>query len=939
MKKMTFIAALLGATYFANGQVGIGTPTPAEASMLHINADNKGVIIPNVKLQSTTDVATIVGTEVESLLVYNTATAGNVTPGFYYWVPEQTSPVVAAHWERIVNQTQLDEAIANITNVQADLAKVIALLKVAFPANNLVNPAVTGDTHGGGMVFTPGTTPTIEYVYFDGTNYVKKDITSDIMNLIKGAESKTTVIEFPAASGKYYYISEETIQANAGVVPTSPFSTGTTLRPGVILLDVPQSVITNFQTILDGTTTIVKPGGSFYTVEEIIKMIASQVEGNVIYTNIGTTGAPNWVFQYWSDAANAGAGGYITINLTDLVGAAQSKTALVKTNTANAPVKQYFVSETYLIANGGAIPSQAIVNGWTSSTLPAGIFEIDIVAGVATNIQTILDQTVTITEDGKTFTTVEQYIQYIASKGDANVGYTVAGITAGNNNGVAIPANSFYYINQTTGNKVFIDLASIVKQNETKTKLITIGTKQYYVSESYTGTTDPTTGTEAGVYEINFIDGIVNNFNEFITSTVTGGGTNYTTVEEYIEYISQNNLANGVTRIVLNASQASFEQWNNATNTWVPVANTAFSTIVKANETVTTMTLNADGTYTYRNEAGADVVVNIPASVIQELGDIIEATTTFNNSSATTLVEYIQNMINNTDLPEGTVTAEIVNGNIVFSIIDANGASTVVPSTAFNNIVKSNESLTTIGKSTNNSAYAQVLVDPKAAQKVVYEYLTESATVKNYIDVTADVEWSIENNTDVKNAIEEIINNLLNQGGNVYFTRTAIAAGTPAGQLEIPAFSFYTVNATTGVKELVDIAQTIVNAITNATTVQKQEIKNQLGDTYNDTTVTNTGDTWIDGGKIYAGVYAATVTGGTANVSTISLTPPAGTTALGKIVSIKLLDNDNNIISTSITDVALSGNNLSFRIGTGNMYNVLSPSDLSIKVVVEFSAQ
>lgn len=813
MKKMTFLAALLGVTQFSNAQVGIGTSNPADAVQLEISATNKGVLIPRVQLTNLTTFSPITGAAVESLLVYNTATAADVTPGFYYWVP--VNGTVAAHWERIVNQTQLDEAIGDITDLQGDVSKIIALLKVAFPANNLVDPIVTGDTFGGGMVFTPGTTPTIEYVYFDGTNYVKKDITTDIINLIKGAESKTTFIEFPAASGKYYYISEETINANNGVIPTSPFSTGTTLRPGVILLDVPQSVITNFQTILDGTTTIVKPGGSFYTVEEIIKMIASQVEGNVIYTNIGTTGAPNWVFQYWSDAANAGAGGYITINLTDLVGAAQSKTALVKTNTANAPVKQYFVSETYLIANGGTIPSQTIVNGWTSSTLPAGIFEIDIVAGVATNIQTILDQTVTITEDGKTFTTVEQYIQYIASKGDANVGYTVAGITAANNNGVAIPANSFYYINQTTGNKVFIDLASIVKQNETKTKLITIGTKQYYVSESYTGTTDPTTGTEDGVYEIDFVGGIINNFEEFVTNNVvTVDGDTYNTVEEYIEYISQNNLANGVTRIVLNAGQASFEQWNNATNTWVPVANAAFSTIVKANETETNIQKVQTGT--------------------TQAGDVEISYNYFNETSGTT-------------------------------------------------------------------------------------------TPQQSIDLNGDVLNLIEGNTDIQNAITNILNN----GGNVYYGDHDSNPGTPN--------VFYTI--VNNVKTPIDISEVVVNAITNATTVQKQNIKNELGDTYSETTITNTGDTWIDGGKIYAGIYDATVTGGTANVSTINLTPPAGTTALGKIVSIKLLNNDNNIINTSTTDVALSGNNLSFRIGTGNMYNVLSPSDLSIRVVVEFSAQ
>lgn len=811
MKKMTFIAALLGVTQFSNAQVGIGTATPADASQLEISATNKGVLIPRVVLTNTTTFSPITGTAVESLLVYNTATAADVTPGFYYWVP--ANGTVVAHWERIVNQTQLDEAIGDITDLQGDVTKIINLLKVAFPSNNLVDPVVTGDTFGGGMVFIPGTTPTIEYVYFDGTNYTKKDITTDIMNLIKGAESKTTFIEFPAASGKYYYISEETINENNGVVPTSPFSTGTTLRPGVILLDVPQSVISNFQTILDGTTTIVKPGGTFYTVEEIIKMIASQVDGNVVYRNIGTTAAPNWVFQYWSDTANAGAGGYVTINLTDLVGAAQSKTALVKTNTANAPVKQYFVSETYLIANGGTIPSQTVVNGWTPGTLPAGVFEIDIVAGVATNIQTILDQTVTITEDGKTFTTVEQYIQYIASKSDANVGYTVAGITAANNDGVAIPANSFYYIDQITGNKVFIDLASIVKQNETKTKLITIGTKQYYVSESYTGTTDPTTGAEGGVYEINFVDGIVNNFNEFITSTVIGGGTNYTTVEEYIEYISQNNLANGVTRIVLNAGQASFEQWNNTTNTWVAVANTAFSTIVKANETVTTINKVQTGT-----------------------------------------------------APAGDV-------------------------------------------------------------EITYNYFNETSggtTPQQSIELNGDVLNLIEGNTDIQNAITNILNN----GGNVYYGDHDSSAATPN--------VFYTI--VNNVKTPIDISEVVVNAISNATTVQKQEIKNQLGDTYNTTTVTNTGDTWIDGGKIYAGIYTATVTGGTANVSPITITPVAGTT-IGNIVSIKLLSDDNNIINTSTTDVALSGSNLSFRIGTGNMYNVLSPSDLSIRVVVEFSAQ
>ncbi len=578
MKKIILSAVFLGTAYFSHAQVGIGTSEPASSSMLEISATNKGVLIPRVALTSTTSFSTISGTETESLLVYNTATAGTgntaVMPGFYYWVAQNGA--VVAHWERIVNQSQLDDALANITNVQADLAKIINLLKVAFPANNLVDPVVTGDTFGGGMVFTPGANPTIEYVYFDGTNYVKKDITNDIKSLIRGTESKTM---------------------------------------------------------------------------------------------------------------------------------------LVKTNVANAAMKQYYLSETYIQSVTDAsgvvtLPTQATINGWTPGTLPAGVYEIDIVAGVATNFETILDQTTTI---------------------------------------------------ETT-----------------------------------------TPGT-------------------------------YYTVEEYIEYISMNALENGITKIVLDGTgQASFQQWNSTTKTWVPVANTAFKDIVTANETQTT-----------------------------------------------------------------------------------------------------------IAKSTDNAAYTQVTSDPKAIDKIVYEYVTENASVKNYIDVTADVQWSIENNANVQNAIT----NLLNQGGNVYFTKVDIAAGTPAGQLAIPAFSFYTINPSTGVKELIDIAQTIVNAITNATAVQKQAIKNQLGDNFSSTTVVNTGDTWIDGGFIYKGIFNATVTQNTANVSTITLDDMGGT--IGDVVGITILNaSTNQIINTATTSVSVSGDLLSFKIGTGNMFVVLPEAvgaNFSIKVIVEYS--
>lgn len=585
MKKITLIVALLGTFYSANAQVGIGTSTPASASYLDITSSNKGILIPRISLNSTLDFNPISGTPIESLLIYNTSTqagTNGVSPGFYYWVAANGS--VAAHWERIVNQEQLDAALGNITDLQGDMQKLIDLLKVAYPANNLVTPAVTGDASGGGMVFTPGNPPTIEYVYFDGTDYVKKNITTDLLNMIKGSESKTM---------------------------------------------------------------------------------------------------------------------------------------FVQTNTANAPVSQYFLSEAYVqtitdpITGVVTLPSQTIINGWTAGTLPVGVYQIDVVAGVSSNFETILDQTTTIVK-----------------------------------------------------------------------------------------TTGPTT---------------------------------YYTVEEYIEFLSQNSLQNGTTKIVYDTNNnAEFQTWNNTTNTWEAVTNDKFKKIVTDNETETA-----------------------------------------------------------------------------------------------------------IGKSEANAAYVAVSIDPKAVDKVVYEYLTENASVKNYMDITADVEWSIENNTAVQNAVEEIVNNLLNQGGNVYFTRTAIGSGTPVGQLAIPAFSFYTVNAS-GIKELADITQTVINAITNASPEQKQEIKNQLGNNMSTVTLVNTGDTWVDGGKIYRGIFTASIAQGSANVSAVPLTQPAGTT-IGDVVGIKIFNAaTNDLINTATTDVNLStAGVLTFKIGTGNWYQVLpeaQTASFNVKVVVDYSA-
>lgn len=555
MKRIILTAALLGVSYFANAQVGIGTPTPAAASQLDVVAEDKGVLIPRVELRSIDEFSPIQGTKVNSLLVYNTITAGSadkvVIPGFYYWFNDR--------WERIVNQTQLNDAIDNVEDLQGDVNNIINLLKVAFPSNNLVDPSVDGDTHGGGMVFIPGdgsTTSKIQYVYFDGENYVTKDITAEIEAIIQGAESKTTIIESPADSGKYYYISEETIAANNNQVPSSPFEDdGTTLRAGVVLIDVPTSVVNNFETILDGTTTIVKPGTTeeYYTVEEIIKLIASEVDGNVIYKNIGDETNPNWVFQYY-------------------------------------------------------------------------------------NVDT----------------------------------------------------------------------------------------------------------------------------------------------EEY--------------------------------------------------------------------------------------DDI-----------------------------------------------------------SFDDLVKANETRTSLARSENGAAYAEVTTDPKEATKVTYEYSPEKGN-KNYIDVTADVKYSIENNEDVKNAITDVLNQLLTQGGNVYYTKDKIENSDNEG-VEVPANSLFTIEIVNGeeVKMPIDISGSVIEAITN----NSQTIKNILGDQINSTTVVKTGDTY-NGKDVYVYANETSIAANSAETSGVSI---PGDIVPGAVIGIKVIDGKG--ISSNVTDIVISGQDINFNIGTGNMYNILGAG--TYQVIVEFT--
>lgn len=91
MMKNKLLPGFLVAFALFHAQVGIGNnvTTFDDSEVLKIESPNKGVLFPNVSLQSLTNAAPVVN-PANSLIVYNTNTTTG--KGFYYWANNQWNP-------------------------------------------------------------------------------------------------------------------------------------------------------------------------------------------------------------------------------------------------------------------------------------------------------------------------------------------------------------------------------------------------------------------------------------------------------------------------------------------------------------------------------------------------------------------------------------------------------------------------------------------------------------------------------------------------------------------------------------------------------------------------------------------------------------------------------------------------------------------------------
>ena len=83
-KKIIFLSAVLfSAVMSAQVKIGGTDGTPNPNAMLDVEATDKGMLLPRLALEETVD-STPLSAHVAGMTVYNTATANDVVPGFYY---------------------------------------------------------------------------------------------------------------------------------------------------------------------------------------------------------------------------------------------------------------------------------------------------------------------------------------------------------------------------------------------------------------------------------------------------------------------------------------------------------------------------------------------------------------------------------------------------------------------------------------------------------------------------------------------------------------------------------------------------------------------------------------------------------------------------------------------------------------------------------------
>ncbi|WP_010250090.1 hypothetical protein [Myroides injenensis] len=251
-------------------------------------------------------------------------------------------------------------------------------------------------------------------------------------------------------------------------------------------------------------------------------------------------------------------------------------------------------------------------------------------------------------------------------------------------------------------------------------------------------------------------------------------------------------------------------------------------------------------------------------------------------------------------------------------------------------VVRSAESKTSISRRVDTKtigSYVLSTTEPVLKEgAIVYKYSAEDDEdgnpVNYYINMSSDIYNAIENNKEVKEIINNTVNQYMSKGGNVYF-------GTIPGK-EINGEVLYRKEVDDKGNEtikVIDIAESILNIFNDNSSKIVQEIKNQLG--YNVTTaVVSTGNKF-EGKQIMT--FKGTVKINNLDAETGGVLIPGDyQTKIDKVYAIKLFDPKGNALNVATTDVDVVNGVIEFSLGSGNYYTTLPAGNYS--AVIEFTA-
>lgn len=186
--RLLTIAFVLSGVMTSQAQIGIGTLDPNDASMMEISSTNKGILIPRIALNNSTDTTTIVSGNVNSLLVFNTTSNDQLQPGYYYWYNDEWKRLFATGDEipeTITTLHALDAAVYEYTsedgtlttiNVPADVIdNFTSITQNTQVLNHLVNII---QNHAGNMYYDGNV-----FTYLDENNTYQNINIQDIVHM------------------------------------------------------------------------------------------------------------------------------------------------------------------------------------------------------------------------------------------------------------------------------------------------------------------------------------------------------------------------------------------------------------------------------------------------------------------------------------------------------------------------------------------------------------------------------------------------------------------------------------------------------------------------------------------------------------------------------------------------------------------------------------